>query len=350
MNNLIQMRRNLMQARRMVRRPAVVLAGILALSITSGLLSGCGSHAVPPSPVIHSKPSHTALLKANGLDGRVALIQFGQAGCPMSGDGFLRMVRMNRDKTIANLSYLRVDLTGNKEQADEYFKANPPGFGVVRDDNGTWPKAFNATAIPSALLVDKFGRVRYSGKFPDERKLVSWVQELADQKTDAGSDVTLFGIESADFSGLPAATKLPDLSGLVKPLHAYTGSKGLLVVFVDVSCPYAGAAIGDLPKVGPTMAALGISTVVINISDPQPDVLETYAKRPTGTPVLYDVTDATKENWRIEQVPTVVLFGADGKSVYRSGAVWKDLAAATEKALGLKQGTVTFTVEGTGMG
>ncbi len=104
------------------------------------------------------------------------------------------------------------------------------------------------------------------------------------------------------------------------------------------------------PKVAEVLRLYKIPAVVVNISDPKDDVLATYAKRNTGTPVVFDATDATKENWTIESVPWVVYFNANGQVGYRGPAVWKDLGAAVEKSAGLAPGTVNFTVQGTGGG
>jgi len=50
------------------------------------------------------------------------------------------------------------------------------------------------------------------------------------------------------------------LDGVVNPLSRYMGPHGLLVVFVDTSCPFAGTAIGDMPNVAATLAGAGFPT------------------------------------------------------------------------------------------
>ena len=156
--------------------------------------------------------------------------------------------------------------------------------------------------------------------------------------------------EKKDVTPLLADTNLPDLQDAVKPLTSYMGTKGLLLVFADVSCPYTGRALGDLPEVAPKLAGFGIPTVVVNVSDAREAVLKTYAQRNAGTPVVFDTTDATKDRWKITSVPTVVLVGPDGNQTYRAGAVWKNLASAVETAQGLSPGTVVFKSAGTEFG
>jgi len=328
--------------------PKARLAAALALVVASLAAAGCGG---PPGS--SASPDAVAeFLKENHLDGQVALIQFGTIAldCPLSREGLEKMIAMQRDNTVANLKYLRVEASQDADAVNDYYATKRCGFSIVQDKGNAAAKAFEATVYPTAVLVDKFGRVRYRGKFPDESKLAGWVQTLLEQKTDAGPDATLFGIETADTAALLAATKLPDLAGTVATLKDHMGAKGLLLVFVDTNCPFSGTAIGDMPNVAATLAPLKIPSLIVNIGEPKEDVLAFYMKQKTGTPVVYDETDATKENWLIESVPTVVLMGADGKQIYRGGAVWKDMGSAAEKALGLAAGSLTFEVEGTGFG
>jgi hypothetical protein len=326
----------------------VLLVGSLVFAVVAMLASGCGRETA--SPAASGQESALAgFLKQQQLDGRVVLMQFGMVGCELSGEGCLQMIRLDKDKAIPQLSYVRMDGTPGKEQAEAYFKEHPAGFKVAHDD-GTLAKALEATVVPTVVLVDKFARVRYRGKFPEEGKLREWVQALNEEEKDAGPDVALLGVEPVDTAAALRETKLPDLTDAVKPLGSYMGTKGIVVIFADTRCPFAGAALGELPQVAPKLADVGVATVVVNLGDGREVVRKTYEKRQTGTPVLYDVADGTKKNWQIGSVPTVVLMGPDGKQVYRGGAVWKNLTAAIEKSQGLAAGSVVIDAEGTGMG
>ena len=211
-------------------------------------------------------------------------------------------------------------------------------------------KATGATAIPTCLLVDKFGHLRYRGTYPDG-PLDKWVTMLAAEKTDPGADMPLLGAVNLDISALLQHTTLPSLtSDQPQPLTQYVGPSGLLVVFVDTTCPFSAKALQDLPTVAPKLAALKIPTVLINLNDALQNVKTYFADQKLGVAVLYDVTTATKLQWHIQSVPTVVFISADQQAGYNGTAVWKDLAAAIEKNLHLGSGTVQLVAEGTGFG
>lgn len=328
--------------------PLVALLAIVPLTLVA---IGCKPKAASrPGPVVPADTPASRFLKAQGLQGRVVLMQFGLLNCAVSNEGLDQMIRMRQENIIPHLVFLRVEAGKDPKAVEQYYATKASGFPVFRDPDASVARSLDATVYPTFVLADKFGRVRYRGKFPDEDKLSDWVEALLEQKDDAGPDVTLFGVESADLPALLAATKLPRVDGTVKPLRDYVGQHGLLVVFVDTSCPFSGTAIGDMPNVAAALAGHGIPCVLINLGDPKEEVLDFYAKRNTGTPVLYDVTTATLENWKVDSVPTVCFLDTEGKVFYRGNAVWSDLAAAVEKALELPAGSVKFGREGTEFG
>ena len=170
------------------------------------------------------------------------------------------------------------------------------------------------------------------------------------ETADAGPDAPLFGVSAVVMQTLLDETRLPDLKGAVKPLRDYVGRKGLAAVLVDTTCPFSGEAINDMAKVASTLARHGTPSLLVNLAEPKHRVLEFFAARDTGTPVLYDVTINTQEGWKVDSVPTVLLFDAQGNVVYRGTAVWADLAVAAEKMLGLAEGAIDFGVKGTEYG
>ncbi len=321
----------------------------LAVLAAAAFVAGCKASESSPSA---SDSTVAKFLAEQHLDGQVVFLQFANCAldCQKSREGLEAMIRLSRDGTIPGVTFARVEGCPDDVAVNDYYATKRCGFNVLRDKDGAAAKAFDAGVIPTFVLADKFGRVRYRGGFPDEKKLAEWAQELKGQTADAGADATLFGAASLKPAALLAATKLPDLKDVVKPLADYKTAGGLVIVFADISCPFAESALGELPTVSATLATHRVAAVVVNISDPKDDVLATYAKRNTGTPVLYDATDATKESWKVDSVPTVVFVNANGQVGYRGNAVWKNLGEAVDKSLGLAPGTVKFQAEGTGFG
>lgn len=155
---------------------------------------------------------------------------------------------------------------------------------------------------------------------------------------------------SVDVTRLLDQTKLPDLKGATKPLAEYLGAKGLVMVFVDTTCPFSSTALKDMPGVVKSLGAVGVASVVINNDDAREAAEKFYAATDAGTTVIYDVTADTRRAWDVKSVPTVLYVTADKKLAYHGPAVWKDLTASIEKAQSLGAGSVPVEAEGTGFG
>jgi len=315
------------------------------------------SAGTPPSTNTPAAPvaklpeiSTDAFLKAQGLMGKIVFLEFGMVGCAMSEAGLLKMSRMHRANEIPHVSYVRVDSSKDAAAAEKYFAEKKPGFPVVSDADRRAANAFDATVIPTFVLVDKWGHVRYRGLFPEADQLGDWVAKIEREPADPGPKAALFGQTAVDIQKLLAETKLPNLAGETKPLKDYIGLRGLLVVFVDTTCPYAAQAVSELPQIAFTMGQLGVPSVLVNIGDAKEDVVRSYEMRKVLLPVVYDTTTVTQKNWQVTSVPTVFLFDSSGKVAYRGKAMWADLASATEGLFKLPAGTIKFAARGTEYG
>lgn len=343
---------------RLIRRNlgAATRAG-LTVAMTAVLLLAGANLSCSESTEEEAKPSspeetlRKGFLEQNGLAGRVVLMEFGQAGAPLTDKGLDEMIRLHKHKAVENLAYVRVDTSEVSSAVDEYYRTKAVPFLVHRDIKKELAKAFKATVCPTFVLVGKFGRIRSVGELPTEKTLTERAEMLLAESSDPGPDVPLLGVVKLDAPKLLAATRLPALNAPAKLLAEYMGKCGLLIVFADTSCPYAEIAVGDMPKVTKELARYGVASVVVNLDNELDDVKEYYAKHKTDTPVVYDTTANTQHRWNIRSVPTVVLIDADGKIGYNDKAVWSEVAVAGEKALGLAEGTIWFEeVQGTGDG
>ena len=308
---------------------------ITLLSFAVVLLAGCGAKAKPAAQSKGGVSPVTAMLKANELEGRVVLVEFGTVGCELSGKGLDTMAYWQRQNTIPGLALLRLEPTRDKKVFDSYYSGKTLGFPVVRDTDMTIANALATTVFPRFALLDKFGRIRYRGSQPAEKDLADWTRQLESEKTDVGPNPALFGSAALDAPALLAGTRLPDLSGKVKPLAEYRGPKGRLLLFVDTKCPFSASASKEMPVVAASLAGHGIATVLVSIGDPEADVRKSYGANLPGMQVVYDNGKQTQQNWNVQFVPLAVLLDAAGQVVYRGSPVWASVASSLAKNLNL---------------
>ena len=310
--------------------------------------SCCGS---PPTDAAAKSPKELALagfLQSMKLQGKPVLIEFGMVGCELSGQGLDNMIALQKANTVSGLAFVRVEGLQDGNAVDKYYQDKAPPFAVYRDGQSALAKALSATAFPTFLLADKFGHIRYEGKYPAEN-LVPWGKQLAAETNNPGSNVRAFGAKEIDVAKLLAAT-LPDVKGSTKPLGEYMGSGGLVLVFVDTSCPFSAVALKDMPMVSKAIAPQKVSVVAVNNDEAKDRVQAFYAQTDPGVPVVYDTGAGTREQWNVQSVPIAVYITPDKKIRYRGEAIWANMGTAIDSSLGLAPGTTKFAAAGTGFG
>ena len=321
---------------------AAVVVGLL-------VLGGCSRDPAPPAAK-SAEAMREDLLKQHDLKGRVAMIEFGLFDCELSGEGLDGMVLLHKLNVLPGLAFLRVEESKDAVAVATYYKDKDLKFPVHSDPTTDLAVAFESTSNPSFVLVDKFGRVRYRGKWPDNKDFGDWVAAMQAAPADLGPDAPMFGVVTLDGATLLAATSLPGLDGNMIALEQAMGPEGIVAVFVDTTCPISGQALGDMPKVAPTLAKARINSIVVNI-DGDSDVVKAYfSNKPLGAPVIYDATNATMNRWDIQSVPTVVYIDPDKAIAYKGVAAWAEVAKAIEKARKLPPGTIKFSARGTSYG
>ena len=282
------------------------------------------------------------------LEGKPVLIEFGMVGCVLSGQGLDSMIALQAAGSVPGLAFIRVEGNPDAAVVAQYFKDKAPPFPVYQDNQSTLAKALSATAYPTFLLADKFGHIRYQGNYPQEN-LVQWAKALVAENHDPGGNVPQFGAQEIEVEKL-LADKLPDLKDQLKPLGEYKGSGGLVLLFVDTSCPFSAAALRDMPAVSKSLAGQNVNAVVLNTGDTQSAC---GTSTPGTTPACRSFTTlgrATREHWNVHSVPIVVYISPAGQVGYQGEAIWANMGAAIETSLGLAPGAIKFTAAGTGFG
>jgi peroxiredoxin len=331
----------------MNRTFSIVVTGVFLFGLV--VAGGCRTKAKPLANLVDAQSAgQMKFIRDNNLAGQVVFIQFGQVGCELSASGLAEMTTLEQNKAIPGLKMVRVEEGKDAKAVDDFYAKNKPPFPVVRDTDGAIATAYGAAATPQYLLLSKFGHIRFSGQLPVTARLREWSDVLAAETSDPGPGAPMFGQKKIDTASLLGKTLLPDLSGASKALGEYKGKSGLLIVFVDTTCPFSAQAMKDMPGVMGTMAAQGVSSVLVNLDDDKDLVKKFYTDHPQTTTVVYDVTSGTKNVWGVESVPTVMLVDAGGQLAYNGPAIWGDMGKAAEKSLRLPAGTIKFGVKGTG--
>jgi thiol-disulfide isomerase/thioredoxin len=136
-------------------RPSATQAMSAACRQVLLLLLACACLAGTPSS---ASPS----LDLNGLRGSVVYLDFWASWCAPCREAFPWMGLMQTNYERQGLTVIAVNLDHNRADADRFLKKFQPNFKVQFDPQGVLAKQFNVAGMPTSVLIDRHGVLRYT--------------------------------------------------------------------------------------------------------------------------------------------------------------------------------------------
>lgn len=101
-------------------------------------------------------------LNLSSLHGRVIYLDFWASWCAPCRQSFPWMDSMQRTYAAQGLSVLAINVDHDRADADRFLKEFRPQFEVRFDPDGTWAQQYKVTGMPTSLIIDRRGVVRFT--------------------------------------------------------------------------------------------------------------------------------------------------------------------------------------------
>ena len=95
-----------------------------------------------------------------GKENKVAVLNFWATWCPPCRAEFPELVSFSQ-KNNTKIQFYSINLQENKEKVLSFFKQENYSLPVLLDEDGKASKMFRVTAIPTTLIIDAQGIIRY---------------------------------------------------------------------------------------------------------------------------------------------------------------------------------------------
>lgn len=102
-----------------------------------------------------------ARLDLKGLRGHVVYVDFWASWCTPCRQSFPWMKALESAYGDRGLSVVAVDLDHDRADAQRFLRMFQPNFPVIFDPQGTLAQRFNVAAMPTSVLIDRDGKIRY---------------------------------------------------------------------------------------------------------------------------------------------------------------------------------------------
>ena len=137
-------------------------AAVMALIVTAaagGVVAGAVSRHAPDVTVQRSDgmPVHLADFK-----GKVVLVDFWASWCIPCKTSFPALDALYRELHPRGFEVLAINLDERRRDADTFLGAHPHVMTVAFDPRGEAPLAFKVRGMPTSVLIDRSGDIRYT--------------------------------------------------------------------------------------------------------------------------------------------------------------------------------------------
>ena len=131
-----------------------------------------------------ANPAETVDLDA--LRGRVVYLDFWASWCAPCRQSFPWMEDLRKAHQAEGLTIIAVNVDHDRLDADRFLKQFQPGFEVRFDPEGQLAQKFNVSGMPTSVIIDRRGKVRFThvGFWPaDGAVAVHEIRELLAEQT-----------------------------------------------------------------------------------------------------------------------------------------------------------------------
>jgi thiol-disulfide isomerase/thioredoxin len=103
-----------------------------------------------------------APLDLNALRGRVVYLDFWASWCGPCRQSFPWMESMKQAYEAQGLTVLAINVDRDRAAADRFLKTFHPDFEIRFDPQGSWAEQFKVSGMPTSVIIDRHGVVRFT--------------------------------------------------------------------------------------------------------------------------------------------------------------------------------------------
>jgi thiol-disulfide isomerase/thioredoxin len=115
-----------------------------------------------PAPEIALHDDRGALVRLTDLKGHVVLIDFWASWCLPCKASFPKLDMLYRDLHPRGLDVLAINVDERRSDATAFLQAQPHVMPVLFDPNGQTPEAFAVRGMPTSVVLDRAGIIRFT--------------------------------------------------------------------------------------------------------------------------------------------------------------------------------------------
>jgi cytochrome c biogenesis protein CcmG, thiol:disulfide interchange protein DsbE len=121
-------------------------------------------HAILLGAFFTMMPGGSALaenLDLSAYRGKVVYLDFWASWCTPCRESFPWLGDLVHEYGAQNLVVIAVNVDHDRQRAERFLSATPGNFPIIYDPRGEIAAAYQVVGMPSAVLIDRAGKVRF---------------------------------------------------------------------------------------------------------------------------------------------------------------------------------------------
>lgn len=131
-----------------------------------------------PALTFHALDGKTITTTAD-LRGKVVLLDFWASWCIPCRKSFPEVDRLSKEFEAKGLVVIAVSVDEQRKNAESFLSQFPHSMTIALDEKGTAAQAFDLQGMPSSLIVDRTGRIRYTHMGYTDKTIAQFRTEIS---------------------------------------------------------------------------------------------------------------------------------------------------------------------------
>ena len=161
----------------MIRRAFVLswLPVLFLAALTARIEAG--TPKTLPALTLHTLDGKT--ITTADLKGKVVLLDFWASWCIPCRKSFPEVDRLSKDFEAKGLAVIAVSVDEQRKNAESFLSQFPHTMTIALDEKGTSAQALDLQGMPSSLLVDRTGQIRFTHMGYTDKTIGQFRTEIA---------------------------------------------------------------------------------------------------------------------------------------------------------------------------
>ncbi len=133
----------------------------MMLFATTTIAGGNTTNAT--APTFSGKTAEGLLINLADYKGKVVVLDFWTSGCGPCREGFPFLMKLHEKAKRGAFTVIAVNIDADAAKLKEFLseQKSQPSFPIIADAQGKIPALFDLKSMPTTILIDKKGVIRY---------------------------------------------------------------------------------------------------------------------------------------------------------------------------------------------